>query len=272
MVSVILHGALGFMGRVVDEIIAGDPDIRIVAGVDITDSNERDYPIYSSFGKCTEAADAIIDFSTAKAVDVLVAYAVERNIPAVICTTGLSEKQTAMIKEASEQVAVLRSGNMSLGINLLIKLLKEAAETLSPAGFDTEILEMHHRRKLDAPSGTALMLADAVREGAAAGGGPAKAPGHAEIDNTEERGEFMPLVYDRNARRGARPAGEIGMSTLRGGTIVGTHDVYFAGQDEVIEIKHTATSRAVFAKGAVQAAKFLAGKGPGLYTMADVIG
>lgn len=257
MVSVILHGALGFMGRVVDEIIAADPDIQIVAGVDIKDSSERAYPIYSSFDKCTEAADAIIDFSTAKAVDVLVSYAVERGIPAVICTTGLTEAQIAMVNEASEQVAILRSANMSLGINLLVKLLKEAAATLSPAGFDTEILEMHHRRKLDAPSGTAIMLADAVRDGAVSAG----------IKKAD-----MPLVYDRSERHMARPAGEIGMSSLRGGTVVGTHDVYFAGQDEIIEIKHTATSRAVFAKGAVQAAKFLAGKGPGLYDMADVIG
>ena len=251
MTSVILHGALGFMGRVVDEIIASDPAIQIVAGVDIRESSDRAYPVYDSFDKCTEPADAIIDFSTAAAVDVLVAYAAERGIPAVICTTGLSADQIATIREASEHVAILRSANMSLGINLLVKLLKEAAATLTPAGFDAEILEMHHRRKLDAPSGTAIMLADAVKEGAA---------------------EPMPLVYDRSGRHEARPSGEIGMASLRGGTVVGMHDVIFAGQDEVIEIKHTAASRAVFAKGAVQAAKFLAGKGPGLYDMAGGIG
>ena len=256
MVSVILHGALGFMGRVVDEIAAADPNVQIVAGVDIRECSDRPYPVYDSFDKCTEAADVIIDFSTAKAIDVLVAYAVERNIPAVICTTGLSDEQVSMIREASEKIAVLRSGNMSLGINLILKLLREAAATLVPAGFDAEVLEMHHRRKLDAPSGTALMLADAVKEGAAQGG----------------KTEDLELVYDRSGRHMQRPSDEIGMSALRGGTVVGMHDVYFAGQDEVIEIRHTASSRAVFAKGAVQAAKFLAGKGPGLYDMSDVIG
>lgn len=251
MVSVILSGALGFMGRAVDQICANDPDITIVAGVDIVENHDRAYPIYDSFDKCTEKADAIIDFSTASAMGVLVAYAVERRIPAVICTTGLSDEQLAMVKEASEEIAILRSGNMSLGINLLLKLLKTASATLLPAGYDAEVEEIHHKRKLDAPSGTALMLADAVNE--AAGG------------NYE-------YVYDRHDRHEARPEKEIGISSLRGGTVVGIHDVLFAGPDEVIEIKHTAYSRAVFAKGAVQAAKYLAGKGAGLYTMTDVIG
>ncbi|MBQ0059747.1 MAG: 4-hydroxy-tetrahydrodipicolinate reductase [Lachnospiraceae bacterium] len=250
MVSVILHGALGHMGAVVDEIVAADPDIQIVAGVDIACSDERSYPIYDSFDKCSEPADAIIDFSTAKAVNVLTAYAVERSIPLVLCTTGLSEEQIAMVQDASKEVAILRSANMSLGINLLMKLLKTAAATLTPAGYDAEIMEMHHRRKLDAPSGTALMLADAVNEGA---------------------GGDYEYVYDRSQRHEARPAKEIGVSAMRGGTVVGIHNVAFAGQDEVIEIKHTAYSRAVFAKGAVQGAKFLAGKGPGLYDMSDVI-
>ncbi len=251
MISVIISGALGHMGRVVAEICAADPDVQVVAGLDIKDSDELGFPVYDTISKCTEPADAIIDFSTAKAVSALVGYGVERNIPMVICTTGLSEEQTAMIGEASKQVAILRSGNMSLGINLLLKLLKQATETLHPAGFDTEIYEMHHKRKLDAPSGTALMLADAVND--AAGGN-------------------LDYVYDRSERHEQRPAGEIGISSLRGGTVVGVHDVIFAGQDEVIEIKHTAYSRAIFAKGAVQAAKFLAGKGPGLYDMSDVIG
>ncbi|MDO4478903.1 MAG: 4-hydroxy-tetrahydrodipicolinate reductase [Lachnospiraceae bacterium] len=251
MVSVILTGALGHMGRVVAEIVEADPNIQIVAGIDIKDSDELSFPVYDSFDKCSEPADAIIDFSSAKAVNLLVAYGTERNIPMVICTTGLTDEQVAMIREASEQVAILRSGNMSLGINLLLKLVKQATEVLNPAGFDTEIMEMHHKRKVDAPSGTALMLADAVKEAA---------------DGK------MDLCYDRSDRHDPRPANEIGMSALRGGTVVGVHNVIFAGNDEVIEIKHTAYSRAVFAKGAVQAAKFLAAKGPGLYDMSDVIG
>lgn len=251
MVSVIISGALGHMGRVVAEICAEDPDICVAAGIDIKDSDELGFPVYDSPAKCSEPADVIIDFSSVKGVDALVGYGVERHIPMVICTTGLSDRQTAMIREASEEVAVLRSGNMSLGINLLLKLLKQAAATLNPAGFDTEIYEMHHKRKLDAPSGTALMLADAVNE--AVGG-------------------KLSCVCDRSSRHEARPADEIGISSLRGGTVVGVHDVIFAGQDEVIEIKHTAYSRAVFAKGAVQAAKFLAARAPGLYDMSDVIG
>ena len=254
MVSVILHGALGHMGRVVDEIVSADPGITIVAGVDAAaGDNEagRTYPVYSSLTECCESADVIIDFSTASAVDALIAYGAERSIPMVVCTTGLSETQSANLKEASEQVAVLRSANMSLGINLLISLLKEATKTLRPAGYDVEIMEMHHRRKLDAPSGTALMLADAVNEAA---------------DGAYE------YTFDRSGRHEARPAEEIGISALRGGTVVGVHDVFFAGTDEVIELRHTAYSRAVFAKGALQAAKFLAGRAPGLYDMSDVIG
>ena len=255
MVSVILHGALGHMGRVVDEIVAADPDITIDAGVDAAYGGEQGagsaYPMYSSLSACSIRADAIIDFSTAKAVDALVAYGTERGIPMIVCTTGLTETQIENIREASQEVAILRSANMSLGINLLIKLLKTATATLKPAGFDVEVMEMHHRRKLDAPSGTALMLADAVNE--AAGGS-------------------YQYTYDRSERHEPRRDDEIGMSALRGGTVVGVHDVFFAGTDEVIELKHTAYSRAVFAKGAVQAAKYLAGRAPGLYEMSDVIG
>ena len=175
----------------------------------------------------------------------------EKGLPCVLCTTGLSEEQIDGVKKASEKVAVLRSANMSLGINLLLKLLKEAAGVLMPAGFDAEIVEKHHRLKLDAPSGTALALADSV--------------------NGELNGEYE-YVYDRSGRRQKRPQKEIGISAVRGGTIVGCHDVIFAGEDEVITFSHTAYSKAVFGKGAIQAAKFLAGKGPGLYQMSDVIG
>ena len=251
MVSVILHGACGHMGHVVAELAAADPDVQIVAGVDAFGESYADFPVYKGIGECTEEADVIVDFSTAAAIDALVAYGVERSIPMVICTTGLSEEQIRAVREASEQVAILRSGNMSLGINLLMKLVRDAAKTLAPNGYDPEIIEEHHRRKLDAPSGTAIMLADSLNEGA--------------------DGAYT-YTYGRHERREPRNAKEIGISSIRGGTIVGVHDVLFAGQDEVIELKHTAYSRAIFAKGAFAAAKFLAGRGPGLYDMSDVIG
>ena len=251
MISVILYGACGHMGRVVSGIVSSDPDIQIVAGVDAFGEAYADFPFYRSIDECTEKADAIIDFSTAAAVDALIAYGAERSIPMVICTTGLSDAQIEAVREASEHVAVLRSGNMSLGINLLMKLVRDAARVLAANGYDPEVIEEHHRRKIDAPSGTALMLADSISEGSG--------------------GEYA-YTYSRRERHEARPAKEIGISSVRGGTIVGVHDVLFAGEDEVIELKHTAYSRAIFAKGAVAAAKFLAGRAPGLYDMSDVIG
>ncbi|MCI6173302.1 MAG: 4-hydroxy-tetrahydrodipicolinate reductase [Clostridiales bacterium] len=251
MISVILHGACGHMGHAVAELCAQEPDMTIVAGVDARGGAGETFPVYRSLSECTEEADVIIDFSTAGAVDELIAYGAERMIPIVLCTTGLTDVQVQNVKEASEQVAILRSGNMSLGINLLMRLLKQAAETLCPNGFDPEIVEMHHNRKLDAPSGTALMLADSI--------------------NAAMQGQYS-YTFDRHERRAKRDPKEIGISSLRGGTVVGVHDVLFAGQDEVIEFRHTAYSRAVFAKGAVAAARFLAGRAPGLYDMSDVIG
>ena len=239
------------MGQVVTDIIAAEPDVQIVAGIDAVDLHNREYPVFTKAADCQVPADVIIDFSTAKAVDVLVNYGVERNIPIVLCTTGLSEEQIANIKAASKEIAILRSANMSIGINLLLKLLREVSGTLTKSGFDPEIIEQHHRRKIDAPSGTAAVLADAINEGT---------------------GGKYHYVYDRSERREKRDAKEIGISSVRGGTIVGVHDVIFAGQDEVIEFTHTAYSRAIFANGAVAAAKFLAGRAPGLYDMADVIG
>ena len=239
------------MGQVVTDIIAAEPDVQIVAGIDAVDLHNREYPVFTKAADCQIEADVIIDFSTAKAVDVLVNYGVERNIPIVLCTTGLSEEQIANVKAASEEIAILRSANMSIGVNLLLKLLREISGTLTGSGFDPEIIEQHHRRKIDAPSGTAAALADAINEGT---------------------GGKYHYVYDRSERREKRDAKEIGVSSVRGGTIVGVHDVIFAGQDEVIEFTHTAYSRAIFANGAVAAAKFLAGRAPGLYDMADVIG
>lgn len=185
------------------------------------------------------------------AVDKLLDYSVKHKIPVVLCTTGLSEAQIAKVEEASRKVAVLRSANMSLGINTLMKLLKEAANIFAPAGYDIEIVEKHHNQKVDAPSGTALALADSINEA---------------------RNNEYEYVYDRSQVRKKRDKKELGISAVRGGTIVGEHEVIFAGVDEVIEFKHTAYSKSVFAKGAVEAGKYLAGKSAGLYNMSDVIG
>ena len=195
-------------------------------------------------------ADAIIDFSNAKAVDALMDYSAKRGIPLVLCTTGLSEEQNAKVDEISKKVAIMKSANMSLGINTLFKLIQEAAKVLATAGFDMEIVERHHHLKVDAPSGTALALADSLNEA---------------MDHKYH------YVYDRSQVRQKRDEKEIGISAVRGGSIVGEHEIIFAGPDEVIEFKHTAYSKAVFGKGAVEAAKYLAGKPAGRYDMKDVI-
>lgn len=245
-----MNGCNGKMGQCITGICAQDEDIEIVAGIDTYDGIKNDYPVFASLKECTVDADVIIDFSNAKAVDALLAYGVEKQIPIVLCTTGLSEQQLADVEKAYEKVAILKSANMSLGINTLMELLKKAAQVFAPAGFDMEIVEKHHNQKLDAPSGTALALADSMNEA---------------LD------EAYNYTYDRSQKRQKRDKYEIGISAVRGGNIVGEHEVIFAGQDEVIEFKHTAYSKAVFAKGAVEAAKFLKGKPAGHYDMADVI-
>ena len=250
MTKVIMNGCNGKMGQNITSIVNEDPDIEIVAGVDLYDGIKNDYPVFKTIEDCDIAADVIIDFSNAKAVDALLCYSVDKQIPVVLCTTGLSEEQLCKVEECSKQVAILKSANMSLGINTLMELLKKAALVFAPAGFDMEIVEKHHNQKLDAPSGTALALADSMNEA---------------LDNAYE------YKYDRSQERKKRDKYEIGISAVRGGNIVGEHEVIFAGQDEVIEFKHTAYSKAVFAKGAVEAAKFLAGKPAGKYDMADVI-
>ena len=251
MVKIIMHGGNGHMGQVISGIVEKDPDAEIVAGIDIADQGKNSYPVFTDIDACQVEADAIIDFSSAKAADKLLEYSVARQIPVVLCSTGLSEEQLAKVEEASKKVAVLKSANMSLGINTLLKLIQDAAKVLATAGFDMEIVEKHHRLKVDAPSGTALALADSLNEA---------------MDNQYH------YVYDRSQRREQRDSREIGISAVRGGTIVGEHEVIFAGQDEVIEFKHTAYSKAIFGKGAVEAAKFLAGKPAGRYDMSDVIG
>ena len=250
MTRVIMHGCNGHMGQVITKLAEEDTDVEIVAGVDPFDDGHNSYPVFSSIEKCDVDADVVIDFSSAKAEDALIDYCTASKLPVIVCTTGLSEAQLTKIREASEKVAVLKSANMSLGINTLLKLIQDAAKTLAPAGFDMEIVEKHHNQKLDAPSGTALALADSMNEA---------------LD------EAYTYTYDRSQKRKKRDKYEIGLSSVRGGNIVGEHEVIFAGQDEVIEFKHTAYSKAVFAKGAVEAAKFLKGKPAGHYDMADVI-
>lgn len=250
MVDIILHGCNGRMGRMITDIVSGDEDARIVAGIDVAGGQLSDFPVYESIDECEIKADAVIDFGNAAAVDHLLDWCVKNGIPCVECTTGLSDEQVKHLEECSTKVAILKSANMSLGVNVLLKLVAEAAKTLADAGFDIEIVEKHHRTKLDAPSGTALALADSINEA---------------------RNNEYNYVYDRSQVRQLRGSKELGISAVRGGTIVGDHDVIFAGQDEVVTFSHRAYSRAVFAKGAVQAAKFLNGKGPGHYTMGDVI-
>ena len=250
MVKIMMHGCNGVMGQVISKIVEETEGAVMACGVDRVDDGHNDYPVFTDINACDVEVDAIIDFSAAPAVDGLLDFAVERQIPVVLCTTGLSDEQLERVHEASKKTAVLRSANMSLGVNTLFKVLKSMTKLLADAGFDIDIVEKHHRRKLDAPSGTAIALAEAVNE---------------PLNNEYE------FVYDRSQRREQRDSKEIGISAVRGGTIVGEHEVIFAGPDEVIEFKHTAYSKAVFGKGAVEAAKFLAGKPAGKYDMSDVI-
>ena len=250
MIRVIMNGCNGKMGQVISGLVAADPAVEMVAGIDRVDNKVNPYPEFTDIKECDVEADVIIDFSVASAVDALLDYCVEKNLPCVLCTTGLSQEQLDKVAESSKKVAILKSANMSLGINLLLKMVKEAAALLAPAGFDMEIVEKHHNQKVDAPSGTALALANSINE---------------EFDNSYE------YVYDRSSKREKRSDKEIGISAVRGGSIVGEHDVIFAGADEVITFSHTAYSKAIFGKGAVQAAKFLAGQKPGMYDMSYVV-
>ena len=247
--KIIISGCNGRMGRVVESICAADPDVSVVAGFDVS-LVSRAFPVFVSPANFTGEADAVIDFSNPAALSGLLAFATERKIPLVLATTGYSDEQLAQIDEASKVVPIFRSANMSLGINVLLELVKKAAAVLGDS-YDIEIVEKHHNKKVDAPSGTALMIADAAASGL----------------------NFAPeYVYERHSVRQSRDKKEIGISSMRGGTIVGVHEIMFAGRDEIIEIKHTAMSREIFANGAVKAAKFLAGVSkPGMYDMSMLV-
>ena len=250
MVKIIMSGCSGRMGRVITELVKEDSEAEIVAGIDIIDDGTLGYPVFKSAADIDVDADVVIDFSSPKVLDGILDYCTTNNKPLVLCTTGFSDEQLDKISAASEKVAILRSANMSLGINTIMNLLKTATSVFSPAGFDIEIVEQHHHNKLDAPSGTALALADAINEAA--------------------DGQYE-YIYDRSQKREKRGAKELGISAVRAGSIPGTHDVIFAGPDEVIEIRHVAYSRNIFGNGAISAAKFLSGKAAGMYSMQDVI-
>ena len=249
MINVIIHGCGGKMGKVVEGLVKEDSQLTIAAGIDPRDI-QADYPVFHSVDECTVKADVIIDFSTASAIPALLDYCVKTGTPAVLCTTGFSDELNNQVKEASKSVAILKSANMSVGVNLIMNLVKKAAEALYDSGFDIEILEKHHNQKIDAPSGTAIAIADSINEA---------------LDGK------LNYVYDRSQVREKRTRDQLGISAIRGGTIVGEHNVIFAGKDEIITLSHTALSKEIFAVGAVKAAKFLAGKPAGFYTMKEVL-
>lgn len=249
MKNLILSGCNGHMGRVITRCVNERDDCSIIAGFDINDVAYDVFPVHKAPSDFTGSADAIIDFSHPSALLPLLHFAVERKIPCVISTTGLSENMIAEIHEAAKQIPVFFSANMSIGVNLLCELANTAAAVLGRS-FDIEIIEKHHNQKIDAPSGTALMIADSVSQA------------------LTEPPRYM---YDRHSQRKKRDKNEIGIHSIRGGTIVGEHELLFAGRDEVISLKHTAQSKDVFAEGSINAALFLCGKEPGLYTMKDLV-
>lgn len=251
MLKVLISGCNGHMGKVVTSLCRQAEDVEIAAGFDLLGRQEEDFPVYSSPAAFSGQAHVLIDFSSPAALPALLELGVNRRIPLVLATTGYSQDQLVLIQDSARQIPIFRSGNMSLGVNVLAGLVRKAAAALG-SDFDVEIVERHHSRKVDAPSGTALLLADAA----------------AEVLPYEPE-----YVYGRQCVRRPREKREIGISSVRGGNIVGDHEVIFAGRDEVIELRHSAMSREVFASGALHAARFLAGvKAPGLYSMTDLVG
>lgn len=249
MKRILLSGCNGKMGRMISSCVRDRDDCMIVAGIDVSGTVLDAYPVFTNIDECSVDADVIIDFSHPSALEPLIAYAVSKHMPAVIATTGLSSEQITLIHQKATEVPLFFTFNMSLGVNLLAQLAKKAASVLGNQ-FDMEIIEMHHNQKIDAPSGTALMLADAI----------------SSAMETEPQ-----YIYDRHAIRKKRSKNEIGIHSVRGGTIVGEHEVIFAGRDEVIKLSHSASSKEVFAVGSINAALFLCGKENGLYDMGDLV-
>lgn len=248
MTRIILSGANGKMGKTIQSVVAGRENCEIVAGVDLNTQSDN-FPIYDSIDKVQEQADVVIDFTNPVLIDGLLDYSKKTSTPLVIGTTGFNDNQKKQIEKVSEESAVFFTYNMSLGINLLANLAKKAADILGK-DFDIEIVEKHHNQKIDAPSGTALMLADAI---------------------CEEFDEPLKYEYDRHSKREKRSKKEIGMHSVRGGTIVGEHEIIFAGRDEIITLSHSARSKEIFAVGAVNAAEFMKDKSCGMYSMKDLI-
>ncbi|MCH5300557.1 MAG: 4-hydroxy-tetrahydrodipicolinate reductase [Ruminococcus sp.] len=249
MVKILLTGCCGKMGHAITKAVSEREDCKIVCGVDVYNDNSYDYAVHDCFSEVTESIDVIIDFSNPGALSGMLEYIKKNKTPAVICTTGYSKEQVETIKEISKETAIFYSGNMSLGINLLIEISKQAAKVLGES-FDIEIVEKHHNLKLDAPSGTALMIADGI---------------------STELSQEPQYVYDRHSYRRKRSKNEIGIHAVRGGTIVGEHEVIFAGHDEVVTISHQAQSKEVFAIGSINAAVFLSEQKPGMYDMSDLL-
>lgn len=246
MLRVIISGYSGTMGKVLTRCVNEDRELQIVCGVS-KDNLEVPFKTYNKMSDIEESADIIIDFSHHSAINDVLAYATKTKTPLVISTTGFNEEELSNIKEASAITPIFHSSNMSLGVNVLVKLVKEAAKALN--GFDIEIIEKHHNKKLDAPSGTAVMIADGIKE---------------VLPESE-------YIYGRHGRSDKRSSNEVGIHAIRGGTIVGEHTTIFAEHDEVVEIKHTAQSKDIFAKGAIAAAKFLANKEAGYYNMNNML-
>jgi 4-hydroxy-tetrahydrodipicolinate reductase len=250
MLKLIINGCNGAMGQVLTKIIGEMEDAEIVAGIDQNpDRYKNNYPVYSNILDFKEKADAVIDFSNPGGLPNLLQYGTKTETPLVIATTGLSTEDLEKIKEASEKIAIFQAGNTSLGINLLMNLVRKAAAVLNET-FDIEIIEKHHNKKIDAPSGTAYMIANAIND---------------ELGNSKD------FIYGREGQTGKRSKSEIGIHAVRGGTIAGEHTAIFAGMDEIVEIKHTALSKGVFAQGAIMAAKYIVNQDKGLYNMQDVL-
>ncbi len=261
MVNILLNGCCGRMGQAITRLAECRDDLKVIAGIDIRDNGKCPYPVFTSpttaksfidTKQGQDKVDVIIDFSNPDALKSVTDLAATAGKALIVATTGLSPEQREMLKTVSGKIPLFYSANMSLGINLLISLAKKAAEVLG-AGFDIEIIEKHHNQKIDAPSGTAIAIADAL---------------NSDTDKPSQKYEY---IYERHSRRAKRPAGEIGIHSVRGGTIAGEHTIIYAGNDEVLEISHQAASRDIFAAGALRAALFIAGKAPGFYGMNDVL-